>query len=312
MRRLPSVLFVLVLSGLILGACGGQGGRSSSSAATPPNTPSNAAPAVGVPAFSHVFLIVMENDGYGGALAQPGAAALARSYAVATNYDAVAHPSLPNYLALTSGRTWVGSDCLTCYVDAPNLASQAAAAGVSWGAYMEGLPSTCWLGPLWPPGRYAGKHDPFRYYTGVRQSRTLCRGIQPLTALEGALGGGGAGVPRLVWITPDLCHDGHDCSAAVADQWLGGFVPRITASPAWRDGGVLFVTWDEAEGGDDAGGGGHVLTLVIAPGLTAGLRVDVPYSHYSLLATVEAGLGLPRLGHAADAGTAAMSAFWTG
>ena len=250
----------------------------------------------------------MENDGYASALAQPATSALAGHYAVATNYHAVAHPSLPNYLALTSGETWVTSDCTTCYVNAPNLASEAAAAGVTWGAYMEGLPGACWLGALWPTGRYAGKHDPFRYYTDVRQSRALCANIQPLAALEPDLVSGQ--VPRLVWITPDLCHDGHDCSPAQADQWLGGFVQRIVASPAWHRGGVLFVTWDEAEGGDDTGGGGHVLTLVIAPDVQPGRRVDLAYTHYSLLATVEDGLGLPRLGHAADASTTTLRAFW--
>jgi phospholipase C len=254
-----------------------------------------------LPAFRHVFLVVMENLGYSAAMATPSLASLAHRYAYATNYDAVAHPSLPNYLALASGGTWgVASDCTACYRSEPNLASQLAGAGISWGAYMEGLPRSCDLTAYDLLTGYAGKHDPFRYFTDVRGSRALCGRIQPLTALNLDQ------PPRFAWITPDLCHDGHDCPAAQAGAWLDGFVARVTASAAWRDGGVLFVTWDE--GSDDAGGGGHVLTLVIAPGLPAGEQVASPLNHYSLLHTIEAGLGLDPLGLAA--GAPLMSAFW--
>jgi hypothetical protein len=299
------------------------------SAARSPAGPGPSRTASGVPAFSHVFIIVMENLGYGGAIGLPYVSSLLARYAAATAYDSVAHPSLPNYLALTSGNTWVTSDCFFCYQSAPNLASEAAAAGVSWGGYMEGLPSPCYLGPFDLGTDYAGKHDPFRYYNDVRGSAGLCAGIQPLTNLEallpavpapasspGTAAGLAARIPRLAWITPNLCNDGHDCAATKADAWLSTFVPRILASPAWQDGGVLFITWDESYGGDDAAccgipagqGGGHVLTLVVAPGLPAGMRVSVPYDHYSLLATIEDGLGLPLLGHAAT--TPPMSAFW--
>ena len=328
----PGLSAALVLGLLALVGCG-HARQPSPGAAQPSPTVQAAQPAPGgqsaattvaaksgVPAFSHVFLIVMENLGYARASRLPYVSALAARYGEATRYDAVAHPSLPNYLALTGGETRVTSDCTTCYVVADNLAAQASAAGVTWGAYMEGLPGSCWLGAWWPPGRYAGKHDPFRYYADVRGSRSLCGDIRPLTALTGALGAGGAAasgsVPHLVWITPNLCHDMHDCSPGVGDAWLSGLVPSILASAAWRDGGVLFITWDEAEGADTTGccgaapGGGHVLTLVVAPGVAPGVQVAVPYDHYSLLATVEDGLRLPLLGNAA--GAAAMSQFWAG
>lgn len=317
--------------------------------ATGPSGASSAATRVaatsGVPAFTHVFIIVMENLGYARAVRLPYISSLAAQYGVATRYFAATHPSLPNYLALTSGETWVRSDCWYCYVSSNNLGAEASAAGVSWGAYMEGLPGPCWLGPWWPTGDYAGKHDPFRYYRDIRGSTALCAGIRPLADLEVALGaapgpssgssapGPAAAVPRLVWITPNLCHDMHDCSPQVGDAWLRSFVPRILASPAWKGGGALFITWDEGLGTEGCctagppsapgaagpsgtgqavrptGGGGQVLTLVLAPGVPAGTRIAVPYNHYSLLATVEDGLGLPLLGHAAQA--TPMSAFWT-
>jgi hypothetical protein len=273
-----------------------------------------------IPDFSHVFLVVLENLGARQALALPHVAALAHRFAVATDYYAVAHPSLPNYLALASGSTWgVTSDCWYCYVPGPDLASELARAGITWGAYMEGLPRPCWLGAWWPPGDYAGKHDPFRYFLDVRDQPSLCAHIRPLSDLLPLLGGPPGRVPRFVWITPNLCHDGHDCPAAEADRWLGAFVPRILASAAWRQGGVLFVTWDESNasnagccgaGGPAGGGGGRVLLLVAARGLPPGLRVSVPYNHYSLLRTVEQAWGLPLLGQTARPGVQPLSAFW--
>ena len=310
---------------------GHAGIPSSSPKATTPTSavPSTSSPASamgreGVPAFSHLFVVVMENLGATGAMSVPSLAALAGRYARAPAWYAVSHPSLPNYLALAAGSTFgVSSDCTDCYQSAPNLASQLAAAGVSWGAYFEGMPSSCFLGPQSPDGSYAAKHDPFRYFTDVRSTPGLCAQLQPLTALTAALGAGPAVVPRFVWVTPSMCHSGHDCSATVAGAWLTGFVAAVTASPAWSQGGALVVTWDEGEGDDSgvdpasgavtgSGGGGRVLTLVVAPGIAPGTVVDGVYDHYSLLRTVEDAFGLPLLGEAAAPGTRPMSAFWAG
>jgi phospholipase C len=270
-----------------------------------------------VPRFSHLFVVVMENLGYSGAMGTPGFAALARRFASATSWYAAAHPSLPNYLALTSGGTWgVTSDCVECFVDVPDVGAQLSAAGVSWGAYMEGIPDRCFLAD-YGGNDYAAKHDPFRYYVAVRRSAALCGHIRPLGELAPLLGGRTASLPRFVWVTPDLCHDGHDCAPSEAAAWLTGFVDEVTASTAWRHGGALVVTWDE--GDDDstltpAGGvasccgGGHVLTIVAAPGVPSGRQVAVPYDHYSLLATIEDAFDLPLLGSARSA--TPLSAFF--
>jgi phospholipase C len=259
----------------------------------------------------------MENLDYSSATSTPGLASLADRYASATSYYGVSHPSLPNYLAMTSGSTWgVTSDCTVCYVSAPNLFSQLASAHVSFGAYMEGIPASCYLDPF-GGSDYASKHDPFRYYDDVRTSHSLCSHIEPYPRLAALLAGPAKNVPSFVWVTPNLCDDGHDCPPATAAAWLARFVNSVTKSASWRDGGALFVTWDESDGDSSAvvpgrvvpaGGGGHVMTLVVAPGLRRGLRVPVPYNHYSLLATVEDAFGLPLLGQARTA--APMSAFF--
>jgi hypothetical protein len=272
----------------------------------------------GVPAFHHVFVVVMENLDYSSALATPGLARLASSWALATNYYGVSHPSLPNYLALTGGSTFsITSDCVTCFVSAPNLFSQLASAHLSFDGYFEGVPGSCYLAP-WGGSDYASKHNPFRYYDDVRSSPKLCAHLRPFGQLPALLRKSSAAVPNFVWVTPNLCDDGHDCAPSIAAAWLAKFVQEVTASAAWKDHGVLLVTWDESNGDSSAvvapgrvvasGGGGHVMTLVIAPGLRRGLRVAVPYNHYSLLATVQDAFGLSLLQKAQ--GATPLSAFF--
>ena len=225
----------------------------------------------------------MENRSYSQAITGRYTAELAARYSVATNYHGVSHPSLPNYLALTSGSTWGIADDAWHPLPTGGLGAQLSAAGISWRAYMEGMSSTC-TKSTYP---YALKHNPFTYYG------TACGPeIVPFSQFDGDLAGT---VPNFVWITPDLCHDGHDCSTQVADQWLSQTVPKILATSAWTDGGLLLITWDEGE--DSAN---HVLTIVIHPG-TIIHTSDLAYDHYSMLASIEDRFKLPRLGQAVHA-----------
>jgi phosphatidylinositol-3-phosphatase len=278
---------VLLAAALLIAACAGPSSASRPAAAhpSPPVTsPSPVAPRASTAGAPHVFVIVMENRGYDEAMAQPYTAGLAAHYAVATNYHAVAHPSLPNYLALTAGSTFgITDDGYHRLPGSDGIGAELTAHGVSWRAYMEGMTRGC----MDSPAPYALKHNPFAFFGGCPPN------VVPLTALDTDLAGD---TPSFVWITPDLCHDGHDCSSRQADDWLAGFVPKILASAAWRDGGVLFVTWDE----DDGSGGSRVPAIVVAPNLT-GHATSRPHDHYSLLATMEDRLGVPRLGEARQA-----------
>jgi len=242
-------------------------------------------PAGSKPQARHVFMIVMENHSPDQALSGEFTSSLAAKYGVADNYHAVAHPSVPNYLALTSGKTWGVRDDSYRVLPREDIGSQLTKAGVTWRAYMEGMNTgACLDSPLpYDPG-----HNPFAFYGGECPSNVV-----PLTALAGDLAGS---TPRFSWITPDRCNDTHDCDVSVGDDWLRQQVGAITASKAWKDGGVLFITWDE----DDQSADNRVLTLVIAPGMSH-ITSTKEYTHYSLLATVEDLLGVPRLGDAARA-----------
>ena len=220
----------------------------------------------------------MENRSYQQAMAEPYVAQLAASYGLATNYHAVAHPSLPNYLAMTSGSTWgVGDDGFHPLPDT-GLGSELSGAGISWRAYMEGFTGDCYHSPY----PYALKHNPFAYY-GARCPAS----VVPLTQLAQDLQ---SSTPQLAWITPGLCHDGHDCSSVVADQWLASTVGQITGSAAWQEGGTLYITWDES-----AGFGNQVPLLVVAPDM-AQQRSAESLDHYSLAGTIADQLGVSRPG----------------
>jgi len=279
----------LVMSACILAACAPKATTQAPPMHTVPVTSPTQAAASPTPdtspaaAPAHVFLIVMENRSYSQAISSGYVAQLAAQYSTATNYHGVSHPSLPNYLALTSGTTWGIADDGFHALPAGGLGTQLTNAGIAWRAYMEGMSNGCFHSPY----PYALKHNPFAYY-----GSTCPPQVVPFTQFAPDLSGN---TPQFAWITPDLCHDGHDCSSSVADAWLSQTVPAILNSNAWQDNGLLVITWDEGE--DSAN---SVLTLFIRPNPLVH-RSAKPYDHYSLLATIEDQLGVARLGHAAQA-----------
>jgi phosphatidylinositol-3-phosphatase len=286
---LASVLLSFTFGAFYANAAHSSIGRSAQLASAP------------LPAFKHIFVIVLENKEYEhviGSDQTPYLRTLEQQYGLATNFYGTRHPSLPNYLAMTGGDTFgITSNCTDCTIDAPNLVDQLEAAGKSWKAYMEAMPSPCFVGDN---GKlYRQKHNPFIYYNNVRNDPARCNKIVPFTEFAADLQSNS--LPDFVWITPNMCNDAHDCPIDAGDAWLRDWVPQILASPAWKDNGALFITFDE--GSTNAGccqhaAGGRIATLVVSPLVQPGFRSDVPYTHYSLLRTIEAAWGLPLLGKA--------------
>jgi hypothetical protein len=263
--------------------------------------------ALGAPALlpasrtSHVVTIVLENEERESVIGNPAAPyinALARSYGSMTNSYAIAHPSLPNYLALTSGSTHgIESDCTDCSVSASNIVDQLEAAGISWKAYLEGVPSPCFLGA--GHGGYAKKHNPFAYYTDVVRSPRRCSRLVGFGQLRSDLRGGR--LPTYAWITPNLCDDGHDCALTVSDRFLARTVPALLRELGPH--GLLLLTWDE--GASDRGccggaAGGRIATVLAGPDVRRGARDASPIDHYGVLGSIERALGLAPLAGAAD------------
>ncbi len=256
--------------------------------------PPAAAPrAVAVPDFTHVVVVVFENHEASEIAGNPDAPtfnSLARKYARLTRYDAITHPSLPNYLALVSGSTHgITSDCTDCIVAARNLADTLAAAHKTWKTYAEDLPRPGYTGGS--SGRYAKKHDPFLYFRDVVDSRVRRNRVVPFTQLVRDLRA--RRLPDFSLVVPNLCDDMHDCSVATGDAWLKAHVVPLLGLRQLR-GGVVFVVFDE--GGSDAGGGGHVEALALGPRVRLHSVFSRATNHYGLLRTIEDAWRLPHLG----------------
>jgi phosphatidylinositol-3-phosphatase len=260
-----------------------------------------------LPAFDHVFLVIMENHGFEeiiGSTDAPFINELASTFGLAANYTSVAHPSLPNYLALTGGDTFgITTDCTDCFQAAPNIAAdRLAASGRTWRGYMESLPSPGFVGDSYP---YMQKHDPFIYYDDVRDVPAQLANVVPYSQLAGDLESVET-TPSFGWITPNMLHDMHDGTIAQGDAWLSAEIPKLMTSPAWMfERCLLVITWDENEGGGD----NRVATVVVADDVQPGYQSEVAYNHYSLLRTIEAVWDLEPL-TANDAEAAVMADFF--
>jgi len=268
-----------------------------------------------IPAFEHIFVVVLENKEIGRVRQGQGAPYLnhlAATYGLATRYYGVAHPSLPNYLALLSGQTLgVTDDCERCYQSAPTLADQIEASGRTWRAYFESMPGPCYVGSS-PDGLYAQKHDPFIYFDGIRDDPARCGRIATLDRLDADLATGD--VPSLVWIGPNMRSSTHDAPIAEGDAWLAAQLPAVLDSSAFQENGLLVVTYDEGDSDDGCcgqrRGGGNIMTVVASPLGKRGFVSDVPHSHYSLLRTIEDAWGLEHLAHAADDAVTSLTEFF--
>jgi len=244
----------------------------------------------------------MENKPYGsviGSASAPYENALAKACGLATDYRAITHPSLPNYLAATGGSTFGVTDDAgpsAHEIAASSIFQQLAVAKLSWRAYDESMPTTCDANSS---GRYAVKHNPAVYYTAIRQECALSD-----VPLEGELSRDitAGTLPSFAFITPNLCDDTHDCAVRTGDTWLESWIPRIVAGPNYLSGNTLIVlTWDEGVGASNL-----IPTIVIGPSVPAGTRSTTPLNHYSLLLTTEQLLGLAPL--AAAIGATSMRA----
>ena len=282
------------------------------------------------------------------------------------NYYGIGHASLDNYIAMISGQAPNPNTQADCGIyadmsnpgidltgqetgtgcvyppDIPTVADQLTHSGLTWAAYEESMgadptreTSVCGHPVLGtadntegatPLDQYATRHDPFMYFHTITDT-AQCDSVVNLDQLQTALDDA-ANTPNYVFITPDLCSDGHDANCANS-QLAGGFagingflthwVPKITGSPAFMKDGLLIVIFDEAGGGDSSSccgelpgptalspggtgpGGGDTGAVLLSPFIAPGTVSAVPYNHYSMLATVEDIFGLGRLGDAGGA-----------
>jgi hypothetical protein len=264
------------------------------------------------------LVMIMENTDYGTVIGSPEAPTingLAQACGLATNYHGIQFPSLPNYVALTSGQVPAyiagdgsrGRDCLpqgACISSDPSIFSQIDLQGAarSWKAYAESMPQPCFSQNQ---GRYVARHNPPVYYTGIRSS-CQTNDVPMGTPLSGTLAADLAAgtLPSYGVLVPNMCNDGHDaCNGqsrvSEEDQTVATWLPAIMSSTDYRSGHLLVII--TADTSQAPANGNQLATILVNPNISPGTQVATRYDHYALLRLAEQLLGLTLLANAAHA-----------
>ena len=249
--------------------------------------------AEGIPRFSHVVVLVLENESatntWGPASVAHYLNSLVPRGVFASQYFATGHASLDNYIAMVSGQPdqpLTASDCIPVNLwlceqgqslmsNGRNLADQLEAKGITWKGYMDGAPSPCFhadysptaLPPdpyqgdsQKPPAKdYADRHNPFIYFKDIIENDARCRAhVRPFTDMARDIGRNA--LPAFSFITPDSCHDGHDdpCSNGQPGGLVSADKWLSQNLPSlidylWAHHGLLLITSDESGSSDLAG-----------------------------------------------------------
>jgi hypothetical protein len=263
--------------------------------------------------YKHIIWIFMENHSYSKIIGSSQAAyinTVAKECGSATNYHNITHPSLPNYIAATSGLPLSSlqgflPDCSPaagCNTAAKSIFGQVK----TWKSYEENMPSNC---DRTNAGNYAVRHNPATYFTALHNCSS---NDVPYARLATDLAR--SQLPQFSFITPNLIDDMHNGTIAQGSKWLASHLPAILNSAQYKNGSTaIFLTWDEGEEGQEVRGercstntsdvSCHIPMLVISPSTKAGSKSGTLFNHFSLLATTEQLLGLAKLGQAASAAT---------
>jgi hypothetical protein len=291
--------------------------------------------------FDEVIGQADPSDSTGATLLTPFTTEIASKYGLATYYFGATHPSLPNYLADVAGDYFgIQNDNDSCFapdhgatcisgLTAPNIVDQLEQKHISWEVLQQSMPSVGFLGTRYPavpgPKLYAQKHNPFLYFNSIATNPSLLANIKPFdlaqfqTELNDPMH-----MARYVFIAPDQCHDEHGYTGGAAgsfpagcdtdagllklgDTFLQQTVTAIQNSPSFTAHSAIFVVWDENDFSGNLGccgtaGGGHIASIVITKNGKP-KKSAVPMNHYSMLATIEEGFGLPKLANAKTANT---------
>lgn len=246
--------------------------------------------------------MILENTRYDEAMRQPFLKELARRGALLENFSAVAHPSLPNYIALVAGSAYGITSDHNVTLDKPHIGDLLDAKGVSWKVYAEGYPGGCFLKA--EDGDYARKHVPFLSFRDVQTDPARCARIVKASELKSDLDS--RNLPRWSLYIPDQKNDGHDTGVAYADRWLSDTFGPLLKDPKFMRGMLFIVTFDEGHGYYN---GNHVATILLGDAVRPGAVSDAAYNTYSLLRLGEDVLGLGSLGEG-DAHASAITGIW--
>jgi hypothetical protein len=271
MQVFKRLLVLTILAGFGVG-CG------SSNHGTPP------------PVSTGVFLLVEENHSFSdviGNSAMPYLNGLATQYALGTQYYADAHPSIPNYFMLTTGRFESLNNDFSGTVSDDNVVRELVKASKTWRSYAESLPKTGYTGgDVYP---YFKHHDPFVYFSDV-VGTAQANNVVPFSQFSSDLGSDI--LPDFSFIVPNVLDDAHDGTLPAADQWLSTNIDPLIKSSAFQSGGILIIVFDEGDLSDLSHGGGHVPFVIVGSKVKGAFRSSTFYQHQSTLRLVLSTLGI--------------------
>jgi phosphatidylinositol-3-phosphatase len=333
---------------VLLAACSSSSKAPKNTDKSSPSTTVTTVPVATGPTVGHVFVINLENKSYAKTWGTRSAAKYLNDKLVPmgqllTQYYGTSHASLGNYITQISGQPSnpaTDGDCAVfteyrngrgCVYPSSvqTIADQLDGAGRSWKSYQEDMRTPCRHPRIGDrdttlvarrDDMYATRHNPFVYFHSIIDTPQCKANVVDLQALDADIGAAER-TPSLVYITPNLCHDGHDTPCVdgqpgglvSADKFLQTWVPKILASPAYEADGLLVITLDESDndassccGQKKGAGGGRIGTLLLSPHVKAGTTNKTPYNHYSLLCSIEDAFGLP---HLAGAGASGLNCF---
>lgn len=309
------ILVLLIASAVCVG-CGGSAtpatrqqqplGQQVTNLTTPTTNTSTLSTSVPTP---HVFLIIEENRSYSTVYptGMPWLSQLGDKFGIATNYYSDESGSLLDYLWLSSGSGETAYGCngggCSQVIPSDNIFRELNKAGKSWEVYAESLPYAGFMGSS--SGDYVKRHNPAAWYSDIVSSSTQQKKMVPFSQFAGDLAA--KTLPNYSLIIPNLQHDAHDGTMAMADQWLKQNIVPLLNSPYFYAGGnsVLFVTFDNGNG--DAQG--QVFTAVVGPSILKGVKVSSHYRHENTLRTMMGLLGLSTF-PGASASASPMSGFF--
>jgi acid phosphatase len=252
-----------------------------------------------VPASNHVVWVMEENESASSVIGSGSAwvylNSLATQYAQAANYYANYHPSIDNYFMITTGTNPANdNDSFTATVSADNIVRHMLTAGKTWKSYAQSLPSVGYTGGdvADSQGMYYIRHNPFAYFSDVRNSTSEAANLVPFTQFATDLANNN--LPNLTYIVPDGNYDAHDGTPAAADGFLKTNLAPLLASPAFQPGGdgLLIIAFDEAATSDSTHGGGRIAVVLVGPNVKHGYQSTVLYQHQNLGRTIFEALGL--------------------
>ena len=243
-----------------------------------------------IPSSSHVFVVVEENHSYSqvmGSSSMPYLNSIASKYGLTTQYYANTHPSIGNYLMMTTGQVITNNDSYCSTLANDNIVRHLLTAGKTWKSYAESLPYAGYTGC--GSGYYVKRHNPLAFFSDVANSSEKYN-LVPFTQFSKDLANNN--LPNFSFIVPNLMNDAHDGTLSAADSWLKANIAPLISSATFQKDGILIIVFDESLDTDTAHGGGHVACVVIGPKVKAGVKSTTLYQHQNVLKTAMKALGL--------------------